>query len=131
MNIKRNRTIYLILIIIVVLLGLVSRTDHFPRWVHLYVGDILWALMIFFIIGLIFKEKSTLWIMISAISFTFFIEFSQLYQATWINNIRHTTLGGLVLGFGFLWSDLFSYSIGILIGSLIEAIILHKRSFIK
>lgn len=48
-----------------------------------------------------------------AFLFSFFIEFSQLYQADWINQIRATTLGGLVLGYGFLYADLVSYSIGI------------------
>ena len=39
-----------------------------------------------------------------------------LYHAPWIDNLRQTTLGGLVLGFGFLWSDIFCYTIGIIIG---------------
>jgi len=91
-----------------------------PRWVHLYIGDILWALMIFFIIAILFKRKSTYWVGAVAIAFSFLIEFSQLYQEPWINSIRHTTLGGLVLGFGFLWTDLVSYAIGISIGVLLE-----------
>ena len=34
------------------------------------------------------------------------VEESQLYHASWIDSIRGTTLGALVLGHGFLWSDL-------------------------
>jgi Protein of unknown function (DUF2809) len=52
--------------------------------------------------------------------FTYCIEISQLYQADWINAIRHTKLGGLVLGFGFLWSDLLMYSIGISLAFLLD-----------
>lgn len=33
--------------------------------------------------------------------FLFVIEFSQLYHAEWIDQIRDTSLGGLVLGYGF------------------------------
>ena len=40
------------------------------------------------------------------------VELSQLYHAPWIDSIRQTTLGGLILGFGFLWSDLACYAVG-------------------
>ena len=40
-------------------------------------------------------------------------ETSQLYHAPWIDRIRATTLGGLVLGFGFLWSDIACYTVGV------------------
>ena len=50
----------------------------------------------------------------------FAVEVSQLYHAPWIDSIRNTTLGGLVLGFGFLWSDLVCYLVGIAAGALIE-----------
>ena len=50
------------------------------------------------------------------------IEISQLYQAEWINNIRHTTLGGLILGQGFLWSDMVAYTVGVIIGALFEKV---------
>ena len=33
--------------------------------------------------------------------FCYGIEMSQLYHAQWIDSIRATTLGGLVLGYGF------------------------------
>jgi hypothetical protein len=48
------------------------------------------------------------------------VEISQLYHAPWIDSIRQTTPGGLVLGFGFLWTDLVCYSVGIAIESLTE-----------
>ncbi|WP_330362501.1 ribosomal maturation YjgA family protein [[Clostridium] dakarense] len=53
---------------------------------------------------------------------------SQLYQANWINNIRATTLGGLVLGHGFLWEDLVSYSIGMLLGVVIDKFIFNLKN---
>jgi len=56
------------------------------------------------------------------------IEMSQLYQAEWINNIRHTTLGGLILGQGFLWSDIVAYTAGVIIGALFEIVFLRPRS---
>jgi hypothetical protein len=48
------------------------------------------------------------------------VELSQLYHAPWIDSIRQTTLGGLALGLGFLWTDLICYSAGIAIGTVAE-----------
>ena len=36
--------------------------------------------------------------MAAALLFSYAIEFSQLYLAEWINALRHTASGGLVLG---------------------------------
>ena len=55
-----------------------------------------------------------------AMAFSVVIELSQLYHAPWIDSIRHTTLGGLILGFGFLWSDLACYAVGVGLGAAIE-----------
>ena len=50
------------------------------------------------------------------------VELSQLYHAPWIDSIRETTLGGLILGFGFLWSDTACYTVGVGLGVLLERI---------
>lgn len=130
MKFKRNAFTYFSLVIIVMGLGLGSRhfSDNLPNWINLYLGDVLWALMVFFLFGLIFRGINTRWITILAFSFSYVIEISQLYHSPWIDTLRHTRLGGLVLGYGFLWSDLVSYGVGIGIGILIErAIISHSK----
>lgn len=92
-------------------------------------GDALWALMVYFIFGFIFNKKSVLVIALLSIGFSFGIEISQLYHAAWIDAIRATPIGGLVLGFGFLWSDLLCYTVGVSVGVGIEwAIGLKKVS---
>jgi len=57
---------------------------------------------------------------VAALAFAYGVEFSQLYQADWINSLRQTTLGGLVLGFGFKWSDLVAYTLGIFLGAYLN-----------
>jgi len=110
------------------ILGLLSRKiSGLPKIIELYSGDILWALMVFLIIAFIFNKKSTIFIISWAIIFSYSIEISQLYHAPWIDSIRNTTLGGLILGFGFLWSDLICYTIGIIIGIIIEKLLNKKR----
>jgi hypothetical protein len=58
--------------------------------------------------------------------FCYAIELSQMYHAPWIDDLRHTRAGGLVLGYGFLWSDLLCYTLGVTLGLLFE-IALGKR----
>ena len=121
---KRNKLLYLLLTIIVMLLGLLSRKiEGLPEIISLYSGDILWALMVFLLFAFLFNKKSTIFIISWAIIFSYSIEISQLYHAPWIDSIRNTTLSGLILGFGFLWSDLVCYTIGIIIGIIIDIII--------
>ena len=57
-----------------------------------------------------------------ALAFSVAVELSQLYHAPWIDSIRHTTIGGLILGFGFLWSDLACYALGVVLGVLVDVI---------
>ncbi|MBE6066769.1 MAG: DUF2809 domain-containing protein [Clostridium lundense] len=126
---KRNRWLYGFIIIIVIALGLLSRKmdNIIPDFLNTYLGDALWALMIFFIFGFIFRDSETKEIALIGILFCYLIELSQLYHANWIDNIRKTTLGGLILGYGFLWSDLLAYAIGIGIGVAIENFLLKLR----
>ncbi len=119
-SINRNRIVYIIAIISVIILGLASRRYSLSPFIAAYVGDILWALMVFLIVGFIFPTFSIFKIAIIAISFSFCIEFSQLYHEPWIDEIRQNKFIALIIGRGFLWSDLICYTLGITIGSLIE-----------
>lgn len=127
MTYKRNRLLYGFLILVVAILGLFSRKvkSFIPDFLNIYLGDTLWALMIFIAFGFIFKAKATKAVVLMSISFCYLIEISQLYHANWIDIIRKTTLGGLVLGYGFLWSDLLAYAIGVGIGAAVELIFLR------
>lgn len=124
MTYKRSRLLYAVMMIVVIILGLWTRKMAYiiPDFLDTYLGDALWALMIFIGFGFIFREKKTKIVALMAISFCFLIELSQLYHANWIDNIRKTTLGGLILGYGFLWTDLLAYSIGVGIGIIIEIV---------
>ena len=119
---NRNRIYYVLITVLTIILGLASRrfADQFPLWVKAYLGDVLWALMVFWMFGFVFKRKRSCTIAAYAMLFSFGIEISQLYHAVWIDGIRNTKIGGLVLGFGFLWSDLMCYTIGITLGFLLE-----------
>lgn len=122
MSIARKRTPYILLMIVVIIIGLPTRLfpDSLPDFMVTYGGDTLWALMIFLIFALIFPHKSTLTLFIFALMLAWGIELSQLYQADWINNFRDTRIGGLLLGHGFLVSDIIVYLLGISVGAVID-----------
>ncbi|EJS76373.1 ribosomal maturation YjgA family protein [Bacillus cereus] len=128
MNTKRNRLLYAMFTIVVIILGLSSRKFAFtlPDLLNNYLGDALWALMIFTGFGFLFPKIETKKLAIISLIFCYGIEISQLYHESWIDSIRTTTLGGLVLGYGFLWSDLVAYTIGVGVGMLCESILRKK-----
>jgi hypothetical protein len=104
------------------LVGLASRRyrQHLPAFIGEYSGDVLWALMLFLVVSLVLAGRPLFLRYIISLILAFAVEVSQLYHSPWIDSIRNTTLGGLVLGFGFLWSDLVCYLVGIAAGVLIE-----------
>lgn len=118
------RLTYLITVIATIVIGLLSR--HWPQ-IPLLIGDILWATMVYFGVRLIFAGKSTRFAVIVSLAFSYGIEFSQLYKAPWIEHLRHTLFGRLVLGETFLWGDLLSYTAGIMIGVAIDSLIRRRK----
>jgi len=126
---KRSRRLYLIAIAALFLFGLPSRLipHYLPDFYVNYVGDGLWAMAIFFMLGLVFRSASTARLVIVSLAITYAIEFSQFYQADWINQLRSVRLIGLILGYTFLWSDLAMYTIGIIAGALLEHFVLWKQ----
>ena len=118
----RNPLIQIVLIALAAVLGIGSRryAPILPGFAAAYAGDTLWALAAFLGFGLILPRASTRTTALLALSFSFVIELSQLYHAPWIDAIRHTAVGGLILGFGFLWSDLACYAVGVGLGAAIE-----------
>ncbi|MBD3879661.1 MAG: DUF2809 domain-containing protein, partial [Quinella sp. 1Q5] len=61
----------------------------------------------------------------------FLIELSQLWHPPFLEALRATTVGGLVLGYGFLWSDLVCYTVGAFVCALAETIVRKALHFKK
>lgn len=112
---KRIQIIYAAIILITICLGLAVRTlsRHFYYVVNLYLGDILYAFMIFYIVSFIVYKKSVLFRGLTALAICFIIEISQLYQSPLADSVRATLPGRLILGSGFLYSDLLAYFLGV------------------
>lgn len=126
---KRKRIIYIGLAIIVMILGIASRRYgiYLPNIISKYAGDTLWALMVYLGFGFLFNKSKIRNVALASMTVSYLIEISQLYQGEWINSIRDTTIGALILGHGFLISDLVCYTIGILIGVVFEYLYFYIR----
>lgn len=125
MLITRKRLYYLILIIGVIILGLLSRefSNIFSKWI----GDILWGLMVFFIMGFIFRDRTTRYTSIVSIVFSIGVEVAKLYHTPWIDAFRYTMIGGLLLGHVFSWSNILCYITGIAVGVICEKLWLRLK----
>jgi hypothetical protein len=112
---NRNRILYLVLAVITIIVGLLTRrfSAYFPDIINLGLGDALWAVMMYWMVAFVFPRYSIKKVAILSLMICFIVETSQLYQAEWINSLRSHRLGALVLGRGFLWSDFLAYMIGV------------------
>lgn len=128
---SRHPLTYGALTVFIVALGLLSRTAYItallPGIINAYLGDALWAAMIFTGFGFLFRNIRTETSAILSLSFCYLIECSQLYHAPWIDAIRSSTLGGLILGWQFVWSDISAYTVGVCAAALLEWAVKRNR----
>ncbi len=131
MNTRRNARIYWLMMLVIIALGLPSRTmqAHLPSWYVQYFGDYLWAMLLFFGFALILQKSNTLQVAMTTLVFTYCIEISQLFHPPWLEYLRSIKLFALLLGYNFLWADLVTYALGIFTGALIEHLRLQIVSF--
>lgn len=123
---KKYRAYYFIALLVIIFLGIMSRkTDLIP----LFTGDFLYAVMMYVFIRTLFIDKKSIEIMILSLLICYGIEFSQLYQSIWINELRTTLFGRYVLGQGFLWTDILAYTAGVFLIFLIERMILKNHYY--
>jgi Protein of unknown function (DUF2809) len=122
---RRSRPLWIGVIAAVIVFGLGTRSPDVPfsRLITGYVGDAAWALAVFLGYGLLFPSLSTRKVAVFAAATSFGVELSQFYHPHWLDLVRSTTLGHLVLGSGFDAVDLICYSIGIGAGALLEAVL--------
>lgn len=127
---RRHPLIWLGLVVLVASLGISSRcfAAELPPFVAAYAGDTLWATTVFLGLGLLMPTTSTRRVATLALIVSLLVEVSQLYKARWIDSVRRTALGGLVLGFDFVASDLACYAAGVGLGMLIARLVRRSES---
>lgn len=127
---RRHRVLYAMLLAVVILAGLLSRSRFardLPSFLSTYAGDTLWALAMYLALGFLFPAARTAVVAGWTLALAFGVEFSQLHQAEWIHAIRRTRIGALFLGVGFQGSDLACYTVGCLLGAAGELLARRGR----
>lgn len=125
----RNRSRCAVAVVLVIGLGLLWRSGllGLPGFLTKYGGDALWALMVFFGLGLLLPRVSTARLAAMAVGVAWTVEFLQLYRAPWLDAVRSTLLGRLALGTTFNAPDLVAYLVGIVLGAIAER--LNRRGW--
>jgi hypothetical protein len=115
---NRKRWLYLLLLLLTIPLGLYSRSESpvFAPLFGKYGGDVLYATAAFFFLRLLLIRTRLATVGLFALLACFAVEFLQLYEGEWMVNIRNSMAGGLLLGHGFLWTDLVCYTTGVVLG---------------
>lgn len=76
-------------------------------------GDALWAAMVTCWLAALFAAMRRRHRALLALAICFGVEFSQMYRAPWLDAVRGTLPGHLVLGSGYDSRDLLAYFLGV------------------
>jgi hypothetical protein len=112
------RAIHGALIAITIPLGLASRVNSLPMpdLVREYGGDVLSAMCIFFGVRFVLHRRSVWHSGTIAYVICVLIELQQLINWSPLRRLREETPLDILLGHGFLWSDLVCYAVGVGLG---------------
>ncbi|MCU0551228.1 MAG: DUF2809 domain-containing protein [Leptolyngbya sp. Prado105] len=117
----------LLTMIVIVPLGYFVRfTTTFPWWLTDISGSLAYQIFWIALVQFCFPTFSIVKTAIGVFCFSCGVEFLQLYQPAWLQVIRATLPGRLVLGNTFLWSDFPPYAIGCFLGWLWMKVLRHK-----
>ncbi len=113
----KYRIAVLISILIIVPLGYVVRFyGAAPEWLNDSFGSIAYEIFWILLVALLFPEASPVWAAVGVCFATCVLEFLQLWHPPFLEAMRSTLAGRLVLGNSFTWSDFPSYFIGSVLG---------------
>jgi hypothetical protein len=118
----KKRLLYLGLTIFTIIFALFIRNSwsRLPYVINFWIGDFLWAMMLFWACRFVFLNFNRLQMTVLLIVFCWCIEVSQKFHIDWLDAFRNTTFGGLLLGHGFLWSDIIAYTAGVIAGYWVD-----------
>ncbi len=121
---RRRQIAHAALAATAIIVGLVvHRVDlGLNRVVRDMLGDALWAFMVFHIVGLLFPRARRWAHAAVALAICVSVETSQRYHVPWLDELRSTLPGHLVLGSGFDARDFLSYSLGVLAAVCVETV---------
>lgn len=94
-----------------------------PAFVVKYGGSLLWATMVFLLVGVVLPRLTRTQIAIIAMTIAALVEFSRLVHTPWLDAFRLSTAGALLLGRIFSLWNVAAYAVGILLGICIDRLV--------
>ena len=106
----------------VIVLGLGSRryADALPTLIARYAGDTLWATAAYVGLSVAWPGARARWLAAGAALISLTVELSQLARPAWLQTVRRWPGAPLLLGYGFLASDLVCYAVGVALGTALD-----------
>ena len=119
------------LAIVVIACGLSLRWYGFPlglpAFVVKYGGSLLWATMVFLLVGVLLPRLTRSQLAAGAAAIAIVVEFSRLVHVPWLDAFRLSTAGALLLGRIFSLWNLVAYAVGIAFGVWIDRLAQLRR----
>ncbi|AMA59687.1 ribosomal maturation YjgA family protein [Bradyrhizobium sp. CCGE-LA001] len=94
-----------------------------PAFVVKYGGSLLWATMVFLLVGVMLPRLARTQIAAIAVVIAVVVEFSRLVHTPWLDAFRLTMAGALLLGLIFSLWNLVAYAVGIVLGIGIDRLV--------
>ncbi len=127
----RMRLLLLPWMLLVLALGLGSRSSaaavHVPRFLTAYAGDTLWATLLYLCLLFAWPHLSVRRAAAWALGLSVLVELSQLLHTPWLDALRANRFAALVLGRGFVASDLVCYAVGVALAAGTHASVGERR----
>lgn len=120
LSLRTYRRILALSLVGITLLGLIGKFYSGPghSWVNNSFGGIPYEIFWMLLIAYLWPHLSALWVAVGVLVATCGLEVLQLWQPLWLQAIRATLPGRLILGNSFSWSDFLYYIIGCGLGWL-------------
>ena len=124
-----TRLVAVITIATAAAVGLGSRIRPFVETPVLgtHVGDACWTIAVCGVLRLLRPEDPTARLACLGWALSVAVELSQLLQVGWLETIRANRIGALLIGRGFLWTDLAAYTVGVLLWAGFDAFVRRRR----
>ena len=126
----RTSLIRAALALIVIACGLSLRWYGFPlglpAFVVKYGGSLLWATMVFLLIGVLLPRLTGGQLAAIAMLIAAAVEFSRMVHTPWLDAFRLSTAGALLLGRIFSLWNLAAYAVGVAFGVWIDRLVVMR-----
>lgn len=116
----RDRIAILVSIVVIVPLGYGIRFSSGlgSPWLHDALGSIAYEIFWILLVTFFIPKKPVIWVAMGVCFFTGVVEFLQLWQPPFLQMLRSTLPGRLILGNSFAWLDFLPYFVGSFLGWL-------------